>query len=277
MPNYIKNRLTIKGEQEVINKMLEKFSTQFEKTPNLSYGGEVVYQTKGDGYKIGWLNKETGVFSQRGEDDTTIIPDGFEIDFNEAWTRFPDFNKVIPRPESLDIESGGHGSMGYSIIKNNSDNQFMTMAEMTQRFYNNDEETRVKILELGINYVKNENEHGFKNWYDWSIAKWGTKWNSSECEQIKENTYDFTTAWSGVPKLIELIANSFKQLEIVYEWSDEDTGCNCGRFTYNDGISIGSKLENESKEAYDLAFKLRPENKEYYSLVDGKYEYVEED
>jgi hypothetical protein len=37
------------------------------------------------------------------------------------------------------------------------------------------------------------------------------------------------------------------------------------------------KPKGQTKEAYDIAFELRPDNKDNYRLVDGKYEYIEED
>jgi hypothetical protein len=66
-------------------------------------------------------------------------------------------------------------------------------------------------------------------------------------------------------------------IEIKYSWSDEDTGNNCGFATYKDGVFNIIRLQNQSKEAYDLAFELRPDYKEYYKLVDGVWEYDEKE
>ena len=45
----------------------------------------------------------------------------------------------------------------------------------------------------------------------------------------------------------------------------------------NDTIIFEELPENGSKEAYEIAFELRPWNKEYYEMVDGKYSYKEEE
>ena len=119
--------------------------------------------------------------------------------------------------------------------------------------------------------------YGHATWYSWSVENWGTKWNSSECEKISDTVFDFVTAWSGVPQLIEKMSLEFPDVKISYEYSDEDTGANCGVGTYLNGEVEFKRLESQSTEAYELAFKLRSDRKEDYQLVDGKYEYVEED
>lgn len=115
-------------------------------------------------------------------------------------------------------------------------------------------------------------------WYTWNINNWGTKWTGYDFEQEAWNTFTFETAWSGVPKIIERISERFPDVEIEYEFADEDTGRNCGSMTFLNG-----EVENEyypdsgTKEAYDLAFKLRPYRKDDYVLVDDNYVYKEEE
>jgi len=69
----------------------------------------------------------------------------------------------------------------------------------------------------------------------------------------------------------------FADLEILYEWSGEDTGANCGTLTIKEHEVNLTNLETGSREAYELAFKLRPDRKGYYILVDGDYVYKEEE
>lgn len=116
------------------------------------------------------------------------------------------------------------------------------------------------------------------NWWDtWNRANWGTKWNCFECEKLEENVFQFETAWNGVPDLINAMSVKFPDVEIQYEYSDEDTGYNCGAYTFKAGFHKGGHLENGSTEAYKLSFKLRPEYAKYYKLVDGEYVYKEEE
>lgn len=97
------------------------------------------------------------------------------------------------------------------------------------------------------------------NWYNWNIKNWGTKWNSYSHEKESFNTFSFETAWSGVPNLIQVMSIQFPGIEFDYEYSDEDTGYNCGSYKFLNGKIVESFIpDGGSKESYDLAFKLRP-------------------
>ena len=102
----------------------------------------------------------------------------------------------------------------------------------------------IKIDELGIGTVdlnkivpmpddvykgnlgrKERELYGNKNWYDWSIANWGTKWNA--CDTVydaKNKLLQFNTAWSAPkPIFVEIArANPNAKLEIVYQLEEED-------------------------------------------------------
>jgi hypothetical protein len=72
------------------------------------------------------------------------------------------------------------------------------------------------------------------------------------------------------------MSKEFPEVRFKYEFSDEDTGANCGIGDYLNGEILFQNLENRSREAYELAFKLKPECKEYYKLVNDNYQYTEE-
>lgn len=288
MPNYIKNRIELIGAAEDIAAMIERFSTLFPRTPSLAYDGECIYLHSKTG-EPGWLDK-AGKFKRRSVPDVDGVPEGFEQKFEEEWCRFPDFNKIIPMPAGL--EANPHSGIqiwieictGQVDFKDAGDSQSfdglmgsmkkvaairaLTEGKSVKQF--SDEE-----FELFIQGVKNYRQYGFMSWYEWSIQNWGTKWNSSDCEKISENTFDFITAWSGVPNIIETMSKECPSVKIVYKYSDEDTGHNCGIGEYQNGELYFRRLEGGSKEAYDMAFELRPDRKENYQLVGDKYEYVE--
>lgn len=112
-------------------------------------------------------------------------------------------------------------------------------------------------------------------WYRWNIDHWGTKWSAYSCERPSINVFTFETAWSSVPVIIETMSKAFPSITFKYLWADEDTGYNCGSALYHNGLLEMNKPDGGSKEAYELAFELRPDRRENYQLIDGKYEYVE--
>lgn len=113
-------------------------------------------------------------------------------------------------------------------------------------------------------------------WYQWNINNWGTKWSGYSYERLAVNVFTFETAWSSVPVIIEALSKANPKVTIKYSWADEDTGHNCGRALYHNGLLEQSKPEGGSKYAYDLAFELRPDLADDYELVDNKYIYKAE-
>ena len=58
-----------------------------------------------------------------------------------------------------------------------------------------------EIIDYGKQICDNVKNYGFKDWYDWSINNWGTKWNAKMTE-IQGNVIYFETAWDDVRCLI---------------------------------------------------------------------------
>lgn len=114
-------------------------------------------------------------------------------------------------------------------------------------------------------------------WRTWNLKYWGTKWNSSENEKESDNTFTFITAWSGVTELIRIMSSQNPEVEIDYEYADEDTGYNCASYSFKNGEVLTKKEpQGGTLDAYELSFKLRPDDKEYYNLQDGAYVHIEE-
>jgi len=79
-----------------------------------------------------------------------------------------DFNKLIPMPESLNIESGSRTG------------QAMKLYRAVQLSQERVDEDKKELYALGEIACKNMEQYGFSNWYGWRIENWGTKWNSME-------------------------------------------------------------------------------------------------
>ena len=70
-------------------------------------------------------------------------------------------------------------------------------------------------------YYKIKEETGFFNWYDWSCANWGVKWDASNvC--VADDGIDFDTPWGAPIPILELICKKFPDadIEIVSEYED---------------------------------------------------------
>lgn len=232
MPNHIKNRLTIEGDQSRIDELYAQFSTHYEAKQATSYDGHPAYERDGS---YGWLQPDGRFAYRTGMGDMqyadAVLP-GYLPKIDAAWTRFPDFEKVVAPPDDPAYR---------------------------------DEPSQEKA------------RHSPNWWYEWNRNNWGTKWNAYSCEKLEGNVWQFGTAWCAVPKIIIMMMAEFPDLHWTYEYADEDTGYNCGVASFNGIVTVGAPLENGSKAAYDLAFKLRPDNAQHYELVDGNYKYKEEE
>jgi hypothetical protein len=280
MPNHVKNKIELIGEESSIEKILDQFGTHVPEKYNKAHDGAIICRKKNsDEFNVGWFDEESNEFrTHYGGALTTAkgLPEGWEFEINESFLHFPDFNKVIPQPEELNIESSSTGDMGLFVLTGKNGNMFMTTEEQMKRFWELDEKIQDEALKLGRIYANNIKKYGHQTWYGWNNDNWGTKWNSYSCDKISDNIFTFETAWSNVKSIIEKISKTFPDIIINYTWADEDIGANCGLIAYKDGILSENIPETGSKEAYDIAFLLRPENKEYYEFVNGEYKYIEE-
>lgn len=77
--------------------------------------------------------------------------------------------------------------------------------------------------------------YGNRNWYDWNMKHWGTKWNAYNPLEPVDNEIRFETAWNAPMKVIEELSFMFNDLEITIDYADEDIGFNCGRTTFKNG------------------------------------------
>jgi uncharacterized protein YjiS (DUF1127 family) len=73
---------------------------------------------------------------------------------------------------------------------------------------------------------KLKSQHGFDNWYDWSIMNWGTKWNSCNTEvELNENVlnYTFETAWDAPREIVRALEHMKETIlkDISIEWNCE--------------------------------------------------------
>lgn len=112
-----------------------------------------------------------------------------------------DFNKVVRMPKSLSITS--------------------TTPNLET------EEGR----ELQKKQDSNVKKYGHKDWYDWCVQNWGTKWNSYS-NRVGEDYVSFETAWAPpTPIILKLAQKTGKTWTLMYS----EPGCDvCGKLTANE-------------------------------------------
>jgi hypothetical protein len=123
-------------------------------------------------------------------------------------------------------------------------------------------------------YISAFKETGYMNWYHWSCANWGTKWNAYDVERVSGGEVMFRTAWAAPHPVIErLVAETGTGL--THEWADEDLGNNVGRREYNDTGDYCEEEMSRTREGMELALELKGLEDEYV-LIDGEYVWKED-
>lgn len=146
------------------------------------------------------------------------------------------FQTIIPRPVSLDIPSSSEVETGIEYIKG-SVYEKKKIEERYATYQDGENKLKecIRLAELALSNIK---KYGHKDWYDWNIANWGTKWDA--CYPNVETTEDtimieFQTAWSTPEPIFLKLAEQYPDLMIDIDYADEDMGSNCGSYSYVDG------------------------------------------
>ena len=172
-----------------------------------------------------------------------------------------DFNRIIPMPLPLRTTQSSSmvdDAIYYHLVKSGQEELVNTILRCPQcynmeRYSNKTEQELAEMYEIGEKYVGYFNEFGAKDWYDWSIKNWGTKWNAySSILEVKDEysvELSFQTAWSGVPDIISKLTEMFPTFTFEYEYADEDMGYNCGSGYGEDGEFSFLMLQGGSEDA----------------------------
>lgn len=224
-----------------------------------------------------------------------------------------DFNTIIPMPKELEVEKSSKSNDGFLLylasinplipnigktedklslkefsnvmVKHFPDcfgkleNYILKPSEVEDykaRNLKNLEET----IAMGKQVFDNLIKFGYSDWYDWSIDKWGTKWNACNTflsDDMTEILFD--SAWSPSLPVIAELAKMYPDLEITHEWAEEQTGWYSGKYTYRNGELVEAlDYDSYSKEAYELSFELWGNDEAYrFNEETGNYEWIEED
>ncbi len=221
------------------------------------------------------------------EDEVKKVFDFIKSDKNDedGAPIYIDFNKIMPMSSDLDVPSSSEGEDGKKYLLGLSGNIFQREAYQRSEHYqrmetlkNEAPERFERCLELGRKYLHNIAEYGNEDWYGWRIANWGTKWNAYDIHLEDWNVLYFNTAWSGVPKLISMLAVMFPEVTIKYDFADENTGYNVGSYIMRGEEVEDNSPADDSAEAWAIVFELSVASiEDYEEQPDGSYSYKEED
>lgn len=205
-----------------------------------------------------------------------------EIQDDELGFGSIDFNKIIPMPESLKIESGSYTSKGIDMVKiylekmsedlkGKEDIYEEIFEDLRNHSADISDEEEKKTWDIGVTAVDNLYKYDAPTWYEWCTKNWGTKWNACSCSEVNENskTISFQTAWSTPFPVIQKLSEMFPSIEVQTEFADEDIGNNCGQYTFKGGElkSVWQPTDEETnKEALEFAAKVWDTELDSYSL-----------
>lgn len=116
------------------------------------------------------------------------------------------FEAFIPMPKSYrDFDTAnytaigrGHGiplKVGMKMRCEDDWNKFFVVDEKYKRAFAKAEREQLMV-------------HGVVGWYDWSCAKWGTKWDACN-ESVDGDVVSFATAWSFPTPFFEKLASEY--------------------------------------------------------------------
>lgn len=209
-----------------------------------------------------------------------------------------DFNKLLPMPKELNIESSSRTAQGLELVReyqNTLDSlrrrkPFLSpvyYAEILQKheeLHRKKRQDNPEIWALGEKAYSNLQRFGSSTWYEWCQQNWGTKWNAYQPCPLRENsdTMVFYTAWNSIPRLIEILSERYPEQTVSYRWADEDIGHNVGEFSMKAGKIIDINIpEGGSREAYEMSAAITGISLSDFGLYltkDGRgYEYREPD
>jgi len=156
-----------------------------------------------------------------------------------------DFNKIIPMPEELNLESGSHEDVAVDCAL--AKRLGFTTSEKYEARPWSQTKTFDEWAELGEKYLGNIEKYGHPTWYTWCCDKWGTKWNACDADW-SENDVEFNTAWSAPTPIFEKLSQEFPKVYFNVSYADEDLGRNNGTISWD-----GDSFTDDELNDFDFA------------------------
>jgi hypothetical protein len=131
------------------------------------------------------------------------------------------FAKLIPMPEEL------HGIVSPTEVAETPEEAAQINADWRATVLGRDGSRRALSR---AEYGRLMAQYGATNWYDWSVAHWGTKWDAYDTEVVDlvadetgaRLNLQFDTAWSMPRPVFTKLVDDYGVLVLVL-WQDEGT------------------------------------------------------
>jgi len=187
-----------------------------------------------------------------------------------------DFNRIVPMPDILKATSkSANADLGIEILTGKPKPHFFCDRSF-QRFFSIQEKgikaieqlrawaekEHPEAIEEGRRAIEAYNETGFYDWYDWSRANWGTKWNSYtfgiDHEANGELSFHFDTAWGFPNPIFEKLAEMFPSLR--FECTCIDGWNFAGHGAFNGDPPF--EFVEPTDELYEAVYGYKPEHQD---------------
>ena len=118
-----------------------------------------------------------------------------------------DFQKIHPYPPELDIVAGRSGA--------------------------DDSPEQIQLVAAEKSNLK---KYGYKNWYDWCVSEWGTKWNAGGSDNADMQIdfdedgddsialFQFDTAWAPALGVLQKLMDDHPELSIECRYHEPGVG-----------------------------------------------------
>ena len=188
-----------------------------------------------------------------------------------------DFDKILPMPPELNIESGSRTTDGlnayiafaeiYTLGQETDKVDLLNIPKKSEdAFLRRRTDIDPRTWELGRQAFQNMQKYGTPTWYEWHSRHWGTKWNAYDCN-LSGNDLSFLTAWNAPHPIIQKLSEQLPDIRIHHAWADEDIGINCGYRDYLGGTVTDEWLPYERKESIEFAAEVLNFDPSDYGLV----------
>ena len=112
--------------------------------------------------------------------------------------------------------------------------------------------------------AENIKNHGYRNWYDWKVANWSTKWDIGDeggLTRVDEHALSlfFDSAWSPPIGAYEQLIELGFELEAFY---------------YEPGMAFCGSWTNGDEESYDIPSTAAEAEKVIPEVIDDTFDIV---